>query len=140
MPAGLPPFPSPAPSSSLFENRVARPGAYLKGAEAPFPIKTVCLAQWLPKQGHTGETRVRSPAAAYFISPLFPFLCSVHVTGWPHLSSSLAPVCFFIYFIICFILVPSEYTISGIWNLSFSGKSNSGRFQFWNMPFLSFTI
>ena len=48
VPAGLPPFPSPATSSSLFENRVARPGAYLKGAEAPSPIKTAYLAQWLP--------------------------------------------------------------------------------------------
>ena len=45
-----------------------------KRSRSPFPIRTACLAQWLPKQSHTGETRVRSPAGVVYSPPFFLFL------------------------------------------------------------------
>ena len=74
MPAGLPPFPSPTPSSSLFENRVARPGAYLKGAEALSYQNHLASPVVAVAEPHRGDPGLIPRGCILFPPPFIHFL------------------------------------------------------------------
>ena len=81
-----------------------------------------------PHRGYPGSI----PRGRMLNPPLF-YLLHDSLAGWPHLSSSHSPMFSFSFY--------SQWFFH-FWKdaISISGKSFSGRFQIWKVPFLSITI